>query len=291
MKNTKVEIVLNTGFIHLDKFVRDVPACFEGFTDILQNQRNDIRTCLINGDRMVIKSFKGMYWPNRLAYSLFRKSKAKRSFEISLKLLSLSIHVPIPVAFIDCYRYGWLTQSYFISLYFDHTTFSEFVNDSRIKEKTLLSFSDFTYRLHEKMIYHGDYSNGNILCNEQLDQVKFTLVDLNRVVFREVGFWRGIENFSKLNVSISDLKILVQRYAALCNRPADLALYKVLQVRKRRAQSSRWRKMLKSIFYPRKDVSRQQSIETKSNTFQNEPIERNQLLPQTNYAKADRNDQ
>ncbi len=103
--------VLNARYAHLEGFVLNIPERFAGIETIIQNYRNDIRVCTVNDSRLVIKSFKGMYFTNQLAYSLFRKSKARRSYENALLLLSRGVNVPAPVAFIDCYRFFFLTKA------------------------------------------------------------------------------------------------------------------------------------------------------------------------------------
>jgi hypothetical protein len=84
-----MEMVVNPRYSALTDILRRIPDMFESATEVIQNYRNDIRIWEIGGCKVVVKSFKGMYLPNQLAYSLFRKSKAKRSYETSLKLLHI----------------------------------------------------------------------------------------------------------------------------------------------------------------------------------------------------------
>jgi hypothetical protein len=246
----RMDVQVNSEYEDLNPFVRSIPGTFSSIPQIIENRRNIIRVCSVGRRKVVIKSFEGMYFTNWIAYSLFRKSKAKRSYEISLELRSKGFIVPTPIAFVDCYRWGLLVQSYFVSLYYEHISFNEMLSNERIEETFLWSLAEFTRSLHLADVYHKDYSNGNILCNYAADKITFGLVDLNRVRFRKVNFSQGIKNFSKLTLSESGLALLLNRYAASSGRPIGDAMTAVLKERDRRILSAAWRNRAKSIFFP-----------------------------------------
>lgn len=191
-----------------------------------------------------------MYFTNQIAYSLFRKSKAERSYTNSLKLIEKGFHVPDPVAFIDCHQYFFLTQSFFISRYHAHTHFNTMVKDLGQREKFLSSFARFTFRLHCAGIYHDDYSNGNILCNQSgSGTIVFQLVDLNRVRFMDVSYSQGIKSMSKLSLSKEEFEFLIRGYSALWGRSMSDELMTLHKIRTSRSRFSAWRKWAKSIFF------------------------------------------
>jgi tRNA A-37 threonylcarbamoyl transferase component Bud32 len=242
--------VLNAGYTNLDIHINDIPNSFDAIDHIIQNHRNDIRVFEAGGCKLVVKSFKGMYFTNQIAYSLFRKSKAQRSYENSLRLQSKGISVPDPVAFIDCYRFFFLTQSYYISRYHEHTSFNDMLKNEESKENSLSSFAKFTFNLHCAGVYHNDYSNGNILCNDCGDgNLSFHLVDLNRVRFRNVNYSSGVKNISKLHLSKEEFEVLVKRYSELWGRSMRNELIILQKIRMNRNRFSRCRKWAKSIFY------------------------------------------
>ncbi len=245
-----MEIVINPRYNSLADFVKVIPETFEGITEIIQNFRNDIRRCDAGSHTVVIKCFKGMYIPNQLAYSLFRKSKAQRSYETSVKLLARGFNVPDPIAYVDCYQYGFLTQSYFVSLYHGHTNLNDGLKDVFNRTGLLLSLAEFTFVLHQSKVYHGDYSNGNIFCNGNGNQVRFALTDLNRVTFGRVSFLRGVRNFAKLSMPDECLKILVDRYAELHGCKTGNEFEYLVQLRARRNNLIKWRKRFKAVFFP-----------------------------------------
>ena len=76
------------------------------------------------------------------------------------------------------------------------------------------AFARFTADLHEKKIYHSDYSPGNILYKKEVDNIHFVLVDLNRVQFRKVTEAMAYKSFSRLDFSIEMLEIVAREYAS-----------------------------------------------------------------------------
>jgi tRNA A-37 threonylcarbamoyl transferase component Bud32 len=246
-----VDKFLNDKYSDLRSYVSAMPLLFDDIEEIIKNNRNDIRVAHAGGYKLVIKSFKGMYFMNRVAYSLFRKSKARRSYEVSWQLQKRGFNVPEPVAFVDYYRWFFLTESYFISLYQEHKTFDEALRNDAGKEKLLNRFAQFTFNLHAAGIRHDDYSNGNVLCSlDGNHDIDFSLVDLNRVVFRNVSYSDGIRNLSKLHFSMEELSMLIRRYAELSGRSMSDEVSRIQKLKSNRRIFSSWRKWAKSVFYP-----------------------------------------
>ncbi len=245
---TRVEI--NPDYQYLKEYAEHIDSNFEAISHIIQNNRNDVRRDLIEDHAVVVKCFKGMYFTNRLAYSLFRKSKALRSYETSLYLAGNGFLAPEPIACIDYYNGGFLTTSYFISRYYEHTSFNEMLMQGERKDELLYSFVEFTHKLHQAGIYHKDYSNGNILCNRADGKLTFCLVDLNRVCFGPVDFEHAISNFSTLALSNEDLASVLETYAAMCGESSEHCLEVIMEQKRRRAQFSKLKKNAKAVFFP-----------------------------------------
>lgn len=243
-------VELNPEYQYLKEYAEQIQSNFESITHIIQNNRNDVRRDFIEDQAVVVKCFKGMYFTNKLAYSLFRKSKALRSYETSLYLIDNGFLAPDPIASIDCYNGGFLTMSYFISKYYEHTSFNEMLIGSAHKDELLNSFAEFTYNLHRAGIFHKDYSNGNILCNRIDGKLTFCLVDLNRVSFGPVDFERAIGNFSTLTLSNEDLERVIKSYAVLCGESSEHCFDNIMEQKRRRAQFSKVKRNAKAVFFP-----------------------------------------
>jgi hypothetical protein len=73
----------------------------------------------------------------------------------------------------------------------------------------------FTYALHQKHIYHIDYSVGNILYSESNGRIDFALIDNNRMDFGPVPFKKGIKNLVRLGLPVSQITQLAETYTKL----------------------------------------------------------------------------
>lgn len=230
--------VINDEFSELEEFALGIPKNFDRVGEIIQDHRNVIKKVTTPQGKFVIKDFKGMYFFNRLAYSIFRKSKAERSYLNALHLKDKGILTPPPIAWIDCKRWGLLTHSYFISMYYPDKTLSEIlkqldVNNYDAKKTLYNRLASFALTLHRLNIYHDDFSTGNILIIDNPDHFSFALVDLNRVEFRKVSYRDGLQNFAKLGVPKEDLNMIIREYATLSGQPIEKSIDAFWTTRKR----------------------------------------------------------
>ena len=113
---------VNRDFSAVQEFITALPQTFDDIGLVIHNSRNVIKKVDTKHGTLVVKSFKGMYLFNRIAYSLFRRSKAVRSYIYSGILNAQGILTPPHVGWIDCYRLGFLTHSYFVSVFCPHDT-------------------------------------------------------------------------------------------------------------------------------------------------------------------------
>jgi hypothetical protein len=88
-------------------------------------------------------------------------------------------------------------------------------NRWRIGKKSLRAFAAYTYELHQKGVWHLDYSPGNILIKRSDQGYQFSIVDINRMEFRPISALEGCENFNKLWASDEELEIMGREYARL----------------------------------------------------------------------------
>ena len=107
--------------------------------------------------------------------------------------------------------------SFFISLYQPYDflirepLYEANFND---RENIIKQFVKFTYHLHQKNIFHKDYSAGNILViNNGKGVYKFSIVDINRMEFKHIDLSLAMENFNKLWANEPTLTIIAKEYA------------------------------------------------------------------------------
>ena len=218
----RTSIVINPKYNFLKDYIEQVPARFESLTDVLYDVRNIIKTDQVAGVKLVIKSYHRIYLTNRIRYTFFHPSKAKRAYDYGLRLIQNGFLTPEPVAYIESYEFGLLSRSYFICLYTDFTKLSSYMTDD--DPVLMKDLAQFTSDLHHHGIYHMDYSNGNILCKKENGHYKFSLIDNNRMKFGKFSYSRRLKNFRLLGLSEKQLMEVAKEYARLEKRDESEAV-------------------------------------------------------------------
>jgi serine/threonine protein kinase len=192
----------------------NIKSVFSQSENSIHKARNELKIITIENQEYIVKSFKIPNILNQIVYSFFRDSKAKKSFNYSIKLKEFT---PEPVAYIEFKSYMLLKNSYFISQYFKYDfTIREPLLDQNFPKRELIfqAFAQFTLELHNNNIYHNDYSPGNILIKKEEDgNFTFKIVDINRMDFFELKEEDRAKNFSKLWASEEELTIMAREYA------------------------------------------------------------------------------
>ena len=230
-----MKIVSNPQLKQYLEFANAIPLQFEKGGLVLQKKRNEIRIFEVNGAVLNVKRFKVPHMMNRIIYTFFRLSKAQRSFQYALKLKEMGIETPQPVAYILIKRWGLLHDSYYISMQVDYNpTMYEFgKGDVENRKHILEAFAIYTAGIHEKGIFHKDYSPGNILLKEDNGTITFCMVDINRMRFGDVSAMKGCANFARLWGTQPVFDIVVRKYAAIRGADPEKCLQYALQARKK----------------------------------------------------------
>lgn len=193
----------------------DIEANFEQSQCVLQDARNKIKKVEFNNVSYVVKSFKKPNLFNSLMYSFLRKSKAKRSYEYSLKIASV---VPQAIGYVEFYRASLLTHSFFVSEWFDYDfTIRKVLLEQNLADRDQLfkGFAQFSFELHQLGVLHKDYSPGNILIKKIAGEYQFKIIDINRMLFKELSLKERMKNFSMLWASDADLAMIAEHYAKI----------------------------------------------------------------------------
>ena len=196
----------------------------------IHKARNELKIIEIEGIQCVVKAFRIPNIINQFAYAYIRKSKAYKSFHNASRLQSLDITTPEPIGYIEFYSNSLLQESFFISKHYPYELTMANVRDDDLQDKTeiLKAFASFTYDLHKKGVWHVDYSGGNILINRSEESYEFSLVDINRMQFRSVSNYEGLENFNKMWFDEASLTIIAKEYASLANLDEEQAIKEIL---------------------------------------------------------------
>lgn len=226
------KVHVDTGFCTLTNYIKALPALFKYDSGtVIYKGRNELREMDWYGTKVVIKSFRVPNLINRIAYGVFRSSKAQRSFEYAEMLRREGIGSPTPVAYYT-ERNGLLfTRSYYVSLKSEcpYSYVNLMRGDFPGQEEILRAIARTTAALHEKGYLHKDYSRGNILFRHTDKGVEVEIIDLNRIRFRTVDMEEGCRNFERLPGTPEMFAILADEYAKARGFDANECLKLILK--------------------------------------------------------------
>jgi len=228
-------------------FILNIQEYFKQNNNSIHKARNEIKILNHSNQEVVVKSFKVPHLLNRVVYGFFRESKAKKSYDYSVKI---SDFVPQAIGYIEFKKMGLLEKSYFISEHFNYDfTIREPLLDANFpqKKEILQAFAKFTFELHENEILHQDYSPGNILIKKENNGFIFKIVDINRMNFRVLDLDTRLKNFAKLWINDNDLKIVAKAYAKLIDKDEKLCINKALHYSQKHKNKINMKKRLKGI--------------------------------------------
>jgi len=210
-----IKFELNTNYKIMEQFLLDIKKYFNNNSNSIHKARNELKVIEFEETDTVVKSFKVPNILNKIIYTFFRESKAKRSYKYSIKIEKF---VPKPIGYIEFYKNTLLDESYFISEKFDYTytireALKKQLNKTDAEYETIYqAFAKFTFELHEENIFHDDYSPGNILIKETTDGYEFKIVDINRMSFDKLTEIKRAQNFEKLWALDEILEVMADEY-------------------------------------------------------------------------------
>lgn len=205
----KTKVVINNKLEFLSDYIHRIPSGKADLGDIIYSARNTIYRNSVEGVDLTIKCFKTPSFFNRIVYTYFRESKAKRSYENAVKLTSLSLGTPTPIAYIEIYKSCLIERSFYICSMLDAKDIRWW---DKIENNDILldHLGDFIAYLHSKGVFHRDFSPGNILYDNDYN---FYLIDINRMSFDVSSENILMQNFKCLHDSPEETARLAGKYA------------------------------------------------------------------------------
>lgn len=226
---------LNQNYTNFKNILLNIKSIFVENSQTIHLARNELKVIELKNISTVVKAFRVPNFLNQFVYANLRKSKAYKAFHNATKLQELNVSTPEAIGYIEFFRFGLLKESFFISKEFKYDFTIAHIRDDQpeYKEKVLQDFAAFTYDIHQKGVWHVDYSGGNILIKKESNGYAFSLVDINRMKFRSIQNYEGLENFNKLWFNEEDLTTIAKTYAELASLNAEKAINEILQHDKR----------------------------------------------------------
>ena len=240
---------LNDGCKQFKDYLLNIPKYFNENTTTIHKARNELKIINFNDTDTVVKSFKVPHFINKIIYTYIRESKAKRSYEYSIKIKDF---VPKPIGYIEFIKDGFIDESYFISERFNYDFTIREALKRNIKDvteddyiKIYQAFALFTYELHQNNIFHDDYSPGNILIKKEEDEYIFKIVDINRMAFNPLDSIQRAKNFEKLWANDYILEVMAKEYITHYKDASDSFIDDVLYFSNKNKKIKNFKKRLK----------------------------------------------
>jgi hypothetical protein len=125
--------------------------------------------------------------------------------------------------------------------------------DFENRESIIQQFSQFTYELHQKNIFHKDYSAGNTLViPKENGKYNFSIVDINRMQFKSINLNLAMQNFNKLWANEATLTIIAKTYAKLAQVNEKNLIESIIKQDKDLKQFVERRRKVKAFFKGKK---------------------------------------
>lgn len=223
-----IKYQLNKNYENIKDFLLNIKNFFKQNSNTIHKARNELKVIEYKNIQTVVKAFKIPNIINQVVYAYFRDSKAKKSYENAVKLINLNINTPTPIGYIEFYQNFLFKESFFISEKLDYLfTIREPLRNTMLNDRELIikRFVAFTYNLHKNGVYHKDYSAGNILVfKNKNDEYDFSVVDINRMEFKNIDLETGLDNFAKLWLDEDSLRLIATEYARLSQNDEKIAI-------------------------------------------------------------------
>jgi len=237
-------------------FTLDIKSYFKQNSQTIHKARNELKIIAHNDIDTVVKAFKVPNIVNQFAYAYIRGSKAKKSYENAMKLMTLNVNTPEPISYIEFYENALLQESFFTTLHQPHDFLIReplYETDFKDRENIIRQFAKFTYELHQKDIFHKDYSAGNTLVIDKGNGIyEFSIVDINRMEFKKIDINIAMENFNKLWANEQTLTIIADEYAEISGYDKKECLDLIIKYDKELKEFVEKRRGIKAIFKGKK---------------------------------------
>lgn len=227
--------VINPDYRFLEDFLKRLPGCFETEGETIYKARNEIKVFQMQDLRLNVKSYRKPIFFNRVVYTFFRRSKARRAYENALRIASMGFQTPAPVAYFEQNSGGLLDKSWFVSLQCPYSRmFREFADsDISGREDIIRAFGVYVAALHRSGVLHLDLSVGNVLFEKDETGIHFSLIDINRMKFCRIDRETGCKNFERLRGNTEFFRVLAASYANARGFDPEYCLDRILYYNKR----------------------------------------------------------
>lgn len=251
-----MKAVIHPDYGYLTDFIRRVPRREYRSGQVFRHRRNRVEKVEPQpGTVLIVKTFKTHNLFHRLFFTLF-PGKARLSYENSLRLQAMGIATAPPVAYLETHKNGLFDTGYFISSFLPDPLMDTIEQKEENERRAIIAdFAAFTVALHEKGVCHHDYNLSNVFFRKAGDHYTFTLIDINRTLFRQPSRRQCLRELTRLqHISLPTMVSIIEQYARLRDWNVELCCAGILLERTlgRRARFKRIQQCIRRLFVPKK---------------------------------------
>ncbi|KQC11407.1 MAG: hypothetical protein APR54_10945 [Candidatus Cloacimonas sp. SDB] len=138
----------------------------------------------LNIKKIVVKKFVHRSFLHSIM-SCFKTSKAKRHFIAARHLIRNQLDTPVPIAYVEKRKFGFILECYFISESIKTpVTISKLVKkeneDVELMTELINITAEYTKKMHDSGMVHNDLNLANFLLSGNNSEKRLVLIDLNR---------------------------------------------------------------------------------------------------------------
>lgn len=224
---------------------------YEKDGEILWNGRNVIKRFEYEGKLFVVKKYKKANFIQKIVYTFFRKTKARRAFEFAEEYRRLGIDTPRQMAYVEKFEGGLFSVGYFISENCNKPEVLELLprdsdGEDEFDTSAAKAVAKYIFKLHRMGVVHGDLNLTNFLYEkDENGEFNFTLIDINRTKFFTPNKKQCAVNIARITHNREQLEFIVREYCALRNwefEPFYADVYADLRKRERQKSFKRFLK-------------------------------------------------
>lgn len=225
------KVTINEAFADnqpLCDFIQLLPAVFDGGGRVLYDERNVIKAFVAGGTEVVVKRFHRPNAIQRIIYSFFRSSKARRAYLSGGTLTERGVATPLNIAYVEVWKGGLFVDGYYVTDVDSAPPIAGPLNERQDFDQVMAAdFARFAAMLHEKGILHNDLNSTNVLYHAQPDDhYRFSVIDINRMKFYPLGTQpptdECLENLTRFTGRMDLFRYVAEQYVSARNLPSTV---------------------------------------------------------------------
>ena len=244
-----MKLTINKDYSGYSAWIKMLPQDFN-HGELVHDGRNVIRKFNLGDAVFIVKRYRVPNPVQRLSYSIFRPSKARRAYEYAFEFLKRGIMTPDPVAYIEMFHGGFLAYSYFVSTECVWPEVrSVLPKEGEFSTGVADAFAAYLAGMQRAGVFHGDLNLGNFMFNKDKEgKYLFCAVDINRSRFVDMDLRNTAKSLCRLSHRRDMFEYIVRRCAEARGMDPELLMEESINCLDSFEKKNALKRKLKSFF-------------------------------------------